>query len=277
MAKTGLVFTYNDAKAWRRCRLKYQFRKTITSVEREPRMVLGSVIHKALASFYSSPPTWRTQDMLLANFRTWLSAQMREVTHHDARTKGAFQEINDKGERMLDVYWNKYGVDEQWEKGRVEDEVICEFSFGTLLAHPDLHFVLPDKVVLVEHKTGVEIDMQHLALMDNQKLAYALALREVYHRPVSMVFNTITAPEGKKAPVCERFDFPFPDCALDEQCDTLEKIASEMGLLPIYPAVDLTCDWSCEYVDICRVRLSGGNAEDIIERKYIKKGENNDH
>ena len=92
----------------------------------------------------------------------------------------------------------------------------------------------------MEHKTGKEIDYEHYLMFDDQHLHYALAIA-ITHRPdyLSMVYNFLTTSSA------ERITFPITRGMLKPVWSSLKNTLSEIGKLPIYPDIDITCSWQC--------------------------------
>lgn len=188
----------SSVKTYRACPRKYkiQYVDGYESLEQGPPLILGSAVHAGLEKIWEGSTVSAAQ-MASKPF-------MRDLSETDGIKVNA----------MIAAYHDKYAenIKENWEvialERRFETHVAAKVRgvFDGLVRNKKTK-----ELFILEHKTAARIDKVYWQKLnfDPQLTIYQLAAEELYHEPVSVLYDVIQKPSVRK------------DSSLEEITDTM--------------------------------------------------------
>ena len=145
------IITFHEIADFQQCRLCWSFAwlEHLKPLEIKPQLKLGTQVHEALARFYLALPQERTLELLVSNLPEEAPGKLADI---------------------LVSLWNKFGQD-SLVNGNVEGEYSYEPPDKpyALIAHPDLMSYKNGHLILYEHKTGQDPELEYYLFFDTQK------------------------------------------------------------------------------------------------------------
>lgn len=189
---TDLPLLRNSERSdFKRCCMRWNWRwnENLTPIELSTGpLVFGTLAHLALAEWYGASedklhgppgfkrgkPPWETWNQLTQSY--WDSVRYEGATYVDDEIEGTWEDARKLGEEILLNYFDRYGIDEQWEV------LWVEHPFSETIPNPvnglpvvqyvgTIDLIVKDhsqdgRIRYVDHKFVKSIETEHLSLDD---------------------------------------------------------------------------------------------------------------
>lgn len=286
-----LIVSASEFNQFRRCRLQWNWDKRVGLKSRKvgaPR-VNGILVHEAKEVFMDLPRKKRTPEMMA---KVALQA-IKKVKEVPVESKDRLLAL-----AMLDGYT-------RWVTGKHDKS---DRAIGKKIVYPEWNFILPlvkDRSILIrgfidemfvptiykrvlafdETKTKTQFDFNVMDL-DSQMTTYLWALwkavtefPEVLPRPLrAMRFEKFIAwrtvlrrqmPGPRvKAPLFARESIERGEDELRMWEVDARRIARDMLDAAIYPTPTKSCEWDCDFFQLCQIRSDKEDLKHIIDTEF---------
>lgn len=266
---------------FRRCPRKYEYRyvKKLTANEKAPALMLGSLVHEALAEFYSIDSKDKSvaerAAAAMAMYDTKVSEAATEVLSSGGNSE-QFDKDSFMGRQMLKYYFEEVAPGDDFTPVASELKVEVRIknpngksSWCQFIGYVDAIVERDGRLYILEHKTARNLDVKHL-ITDTQVTQYIWALREMGYDVCGVYYNILRKCDPyssrTKAPyhyreAVYRNDREIAECGRQMYNQYLAMKHAERYEFYCNPTRD--CSWDCEFRPICIAEMEGrlGDAE----------------
>lgn len=250
--------------------------------EKSPALVLGSLVHKSLETFYSLENRDKSLEERAAEAMRVYDDQ---VASEADRVLGAggdqerFDKDSHMGRQMLRYYYEEVAPNDDFIPVASELKIETRIknlngksSWCNFIGYVDAIVEREGRLYILEHKTARNLDTKHL-ITDSQVTQYIWALRQMGYDVCGVYYNILRKCDPyssrTKAPYHYR-EAVFRNDSEIEECGRqlyLNYIAMKQCKQYSYftnPTRD--CSWDCEFRPLCIAEMEGEMShEDLVE------------
>ena len=275
------ILSNSEISTFKRCRKKwyYAYKEKLKPKIPDAKLMFGNGIHIALAEYYQKYFLFKNvkgdgQNLLLNSFKTWAKNEFKKIclnSNNDPTIVEQTKNLIKKGLKLLKAYYDFSIMNDNFKILKAEKRIELPIMKNLIFAAKADALIKDDNGLwLMEHKTTSTLDYSSKNLvLDEQATRYLWAFSEYYKKDINgVLYNFLCktkTPKFKREKVYRTPEF------LKEIKSQLLLEFEDMRKPNIYRSPDISCNWSCEFKELCVAELDKSDVEYLKDSLYEKK------